>query len=123
MEVLCKNLYGPFIGDICWDDCNDLRSCDTSAIFFSPFAIPRAVELGMRYHHRPRDQIVEFNFVLEYNTHLLEKEGANPKTVELCSNCYVDPPSTGNFEIDYECWVPIEKINGKQPNKKKQNKF
>jgi hypothetical protein len=48
------------IQETCWEDEDDLRSASYHGWVFSPFALPRAMELDHRYHQRARNTSIEF---------------------------------------------------------------
>lgn len=113
MESLSKCVYGPLIGDACFEEEDKLRSAETFVVLFSPFVIPRAIQFSMRYHNRARYYSVEFFAAFEYKLFMFEQKKVSPKkSVELCSSCFEDPPSTGYDHVDRRFWKPIEKIEG-----------
>ncbi|CAB9514661.1 expressed unknown protein [Seminavis robusta] len=75
--------------DLCWEDADELRSATFEANVWSPFAMPHAIKLQHRYHHRARSRSVEFYATWAHS--LLDfAELGKVDWEELCSNCYED---------------------------------
>ena len=136
-------LYNPNFG---WDrhvyvlpdGDGSMYGAETECIVYSPLALPRAICLKMRYHHRSRYRSTEFFFSVGFKLWapggVLEPTQAKlaeqcPKDFYpqdgvfdseegfevLCSNHYDDPPSDGlnlDFEED-DTWVEVENIGTK----------
>jgi hypothetical protein len=54
------------LSESCWEDADDLRSATYHGLCFSPFALPRAMEIEHRYHQRARMNSIEFNTTWDF---------------------------------------------------------
>jgi hypothetical protein len=74
------------------EDGESVETADYVAHVWSPFAIPRALKLKHRFHHRARNYSVEFyaswDFaIVKFNG---DENNQDEQMVKLCSNCYED---------------------------------
>lgn len=85
--------WTPRFGDLVWEDYRELRSAEYYAHVWSPYEIPRAIELEHQYHYRTRYSSVEFSTVWSYRKIDFEEEGTIncEKYKTICSNCFEDP--------------------------------
>jgi len=88
----CKWHWKPQLGDLVWEDYEDLRSGNFYADVWSPYAIPHTIDLKHRCHSRARYTTFEFFTTWSYRLIDFEKEETieNEEFQELCSNCYED---------------------------------
>ena len=84
--------WTPRFGHLVWEDCDELRSAEYYAHVWSPYEIPRAIELEHRYHYRARYSSVEFDTVWSYRKIDFEEESTiNCDTYKtICANCFED---------------------------------
>eukprot|EP00617_Octactis_speculum_P004589 CAMPEP_0185774692 /NCGR_PEP_ID=MMETSP1174-20130828/79391_1 /TAXON_ID=35687 /ORGANISM="Dictyocha speculum, Strain CCMP1381" /LENGTH=357 /DNA_ID=CAMNT_0028462001 /DNA_START=45 /DNA_END=1114 /DNA_ORIENTATION=- len=126
------------LGDTSWEDYDNLRSATYYGLVFSPFAVPRAMELKHRYHNRMRYASVEYFATWSFKLLRFDGEpggdtrqvdlahqfpagyilsGLPPETAgfdtetgyeELCSDELEDPPDI-RADIDDQCWTGVHK--------------
>ena len=122
--------------DSTWEDVDDLRSCELRAIVYSPFALPRHVDLFLGYHKRARHYSCEFHFHITFDLGSGARKFAEPQQAALakmwltdagewsmperpmtehgevlCANGYDDPPQSGlNDDDDMQLWTEVEMI-------------
>mmetsp|Transcript_6275 Transcript_6275/g.15605 ORF Transcript_6275/g.15605 Transcript_6275/m.15605 type:complete len:387 (+) Transcript_6275:83-1243(+) len=84
--------WTPKLGNLTWEDYEQLRSAEYYAHVWSPFAIPHAIELEHRYHGRARYRSFEFFTFWGYRLIDFEDESTidSDRFKNICSNCYED---------------------------------
>jgi len=90
--------WTPMVDHTVWEDMDELRTGHYSSHVWSPYVIPRAIQLKHFFHCRARYSTIEFGTqwtyrILDFN----EFSGSDSTTdiyddghTELCSNCYED---------------------------------
>ena len=83
--------YTPWLGELAWEDYDEIRTAHHNALVWSPFAIPHAVRLEHFFHSRPRMSTYEFSTSWSYCCWDFEDPTfRKSREFELCSNCFED---------------------------------
>jgi hypothetical protein len=137
--------YEAWLNHVClhlnsnWEDEDTLRSAEYQCEIFSPYAIPRAIELEHQFHERGRMYSAEFGVKWEFKLVRFDGEDNGDYVTEmykdlwpsgryfvdalynassgqelLCGNYYKHPPPyKDNEDVSLNCWTAVERINVK----------